>query len=246
MRFITAIRERIKAVIGTTIGAIGLLAVGALFAFYLSPKQAIKAGKLDRLPELEPAAIANLPAGEELLLSGYLEGNPLLESNFVAYRLDEWMVKLPDYEDEDDEPKGSWERVEQIIPSLSVNAGGHVVWLVEGDSTILSGNLHEEFWYSDAYDEAKYQGDWVPDGSWRFRGLLNRDLVTAHGSMSASGDMVLEELYAGERAAFLESEHGEAKGLLTAGFCMLGLSPVVFASGLVYALLGRRRRRRHW
>jgi len=215
-------------------------------AFVLSPQQELEARRVERMPLMEAADVESAPAGEELLVTGRLADNPLVdEGGFVAYRLDEWVVSYPDYDDsgEEPEPDGDWKRVEQVVPELNLDVSGRLVRTLAANDARLSGNLHEEFVYSDAFDEAQYNGQWVPDGSWRFKGFFNGDLVTVLGKKASTGGVLPEEMYAGDRVAFAESKHEAAKGLFIGGIVMMVCAPVVLVGGVFAAIFGRRRRR---
>jgi len=164
------------------------------------------------------------------------------ETGFVAYKLEEWVVTLPDSDDDDDDPDGSWETIERVLPDLSLNVDGEVVLILSVNGVQLSGPLHEELIYSESYAEAEYDNEWIPDGSWRYSGFYNGDLTTVLGKKASAGGVIPDELYAGDRVAFVESQHAEAKGMLIAGIIMLACSPVVLVGGGLAAIFGRRRR----
>ena len=242
MGIISSIRERIGAAIAAVIGAIALLGCGALFAFVLSPQQALEARRIERMPLMNATDVAEAPAGKEVLVTGRLADNPLMdEGGFVAYRLQEWIVTLPDPDDPDDEPSGKWETIERLVPDLTLDVNGEIVWILSANDATLSGPLHEELIYSDSYDEAQDGGEWVPHGSLRLRGFFNGDLATVLGKSASTGDIIPQELYAGDRIAFSDSKHQAARGMFIAGICMMILAPAVLVGGIAAGLLGRRR-----
>ena len=242
MNVLASIRDRFNALIAAAIGAVLVFACGATLTFFLAPKQKLEANHIEGLPLLDSGSLASTPAGEEVLLTGRLVDNPLMdEGGFVAYRLEEWVVTLPDPDDPDDEPTGGWEEVERIVPELLLEVGGDIVRSLRADNATLSGSLHEEILYSDAYEEAKYEGVWLPHGSWRFRGLFNGDLVSVLGKKASEGGIIPDELYAGDRVAFVDSKHEAVKGLLIGGVAMMICSPLILIGGIFAAVLGRRR-----
>ena len=96
MNILAALRERIRLVIGTAIGAFLLLACGALLIVVLSPQQALLARRIERMPDVDAAAIRAAQAGTELLVTGHLQDNEILDKgDFVAYTLEEWVVTPP-------------------------------------------------------------------------------------------------------------------------------------------------------
>ncbi|MFH1636563.1 MAG: hypothetical protein ABIG63_21490 [Chloroflexota bacterium] len=242
MNIFSRIRERIGAVIAALIGSVALLGCGLLFALVLAPQQKLEARRIEAMLLMDAGAVTAASAGDDILITGRLEDNPLVdEAGFVAYELEEWVVTLPDSENADDDPDGSWETVEHVVPDLSLNVGGEVVLILSANEATLSGPLHEELLYSEAYEEAKYNNEWLPDGSRRYRGFYNGDLTTVLGKKASAGGVIPDELYAGDRVAFVESQHEAAKGMLIAGIAMLVCSPVVLVGGGLAAVFGRRR-----
>ncbi|MBU1662265.1 MAG: hypothetical protein KKD28_12435, partial [Chloroflexi bacterium] len=145
MNIFSRIRERIGAVIAALIGSVALLGCGLLFALVLAPQQKLEARRIEAMPVMGAGAVAGAAAGDDILITGRLEDNPLVdEAGFVAYELEEWVVTLPDSENADDDPDGSWETVERVVPDLSLNVDGEVVLILSANEATLSGLLHEE------------------------------------------------------------------------------------------------------
>jgi hypothetical protein len=226
------------------ITAIALAGCGALMAFVISPQQKLEAGRIDRMPVMEARDVAAADVGDDVLLTGRLEDNrPVEEGGLVAYKLEEWEVTPADPNDQDDQPDGRWDSVETMVPDLNLNVNGDIVQVLSANSATLSGSLHEDVLYGDGYEEAKYGGEWLPEGSWRYRGFLDGDLATVWGKKASVGGVAPNELFAGDRAAFSESKHSSARIALIAGICMMVLAPVVLVGGILGGLFGRRRRR---
>ena len=245
MNIFASIRERIGSAVGAVIGAFFLLSCGAVLAFILSPQQALEARRIDKMPLMDAGSVAAAAAGEEILVTGWLADNPLMdEGSFVAYILDEWVVTLPDPDDSSDEPDGDWETVERVVPELNIEVEGEMVRTLEGDNVRLTGSLNEELIYSDDYDEAKYEGEWLPHGSLRLRGFFNGDLVSVLGKKGSVGGIIPEELYAGDRVAFADSKHDAARGMFIGGIVMMACAPLLLVGGALGALFGRRQRSR--
>ena len=244
MNILAILRERIGAVIGAVVGSVVLLGCGLVFTLFLSPRQKLEAGRIDKMPEMDASAVAATASGEDVLFTGKLEGNPVLFDDFVTYVMDEWDVTMPDYDSEEPnpEPDGDWRTVERVVPDLKVNMDGQIVITLSANDAYQNGPLHEEIDAYVGYEEADYMGQSLGDGSLRYRGFFNGDLVTVWGKKAASEGVVPEELYAGDRVAFSESKHKAATGLLIGGICMMALSPVVLVGGLLAAIFGRRKR----
>ena len=243
MNILAALRERTRLMIGAAIGAVVLLACGALMIFVLSPQQAILAQRIERMRDADAVAIHAARPGRELLVTGYLEGNERLDGgSFVAYTLQEWVVTPPAPGDNDDKAKGSWETTERIIPTLTLNVQGQPVRILRTDNVRMSGPLHEKLTRSNRWLKAEYNGRWLPEGSLRKQGFLNGDQVTVLGKKASSDGIIPSELYTGDRMAFADSKHRAAQGLRVGGTCLMGLAPVVLLGGGLVALFGRRRR----
>jgi hypothetical protein len=240
-----AVGGRIRAVIGAVIGAGIILVLGAFLAFVLSPRQASLARKVERMPDMDAVSVSAAQSGADVLITGQLQDNRVLdEGGFVAYTLQEWEVTPPDTDDDDDEPKGSWKTRERAAPDLKLEVGGQTVEILRTDGVSMSGPLHEDLIYGNGWEEAKYDGEWLPEGSLRIRGFLNGDLVTVWGKKASNGGVIPDELYAGDRVAFAGSKRRAAQGLLIAGLCMMGAAPLVLVISILGAIFGRRQRMR--
>ena len=244
MNIFARLRERIGAAIGAVIGSVVLLGCGLVFTLFLSPQQKLEATRIDRMPEMDANAVAATASGEDVLFTGRLEGNSVLFGDFVTYVLDEWQVTMPDYDSDEPnpEPDGDWNIVERVVPDLSINVDGQIVRTLSTNDAYQNGPLHEVIDESISFEEADYIGRSLGDGSLRYRGFYNGDLVTVWGKKAASEGVIPDELYAGDRVAFSESKHKAATGLLIGGICMMALSPVVLVGGLLAAIFGRRKR----
>ncbi|MBT3390530.1 MAG: hypothetical protein HN413_08970 [Chloroflexi bacterium] len=243
MNLFRSLRERFGALIWVGIGAVVLLSCGLLFVFFLAPRQKLEARRIEQLPLMDAATVTSSAPGDELLVTGILQGEALPDvNNFVAYKVDEWQVRQDTSETSDSQPSGSWQRIETRIPDLRLDVGGQWVDLWGATDVNLSGPLHEVLILSNSRETAPYDSQSLPDGSYRYLGFYDGDLVTTLGKKAASGGILPDELFAGDRVAFVESQHAAAQGLLIAGIIMLVCSPVVLIGGGLAAILGRRRR----
>jgi len=246
MNLFRSIRERVGGVVWAVIGSVILLGCGLLFALVLAPRQKLEAQRIEKLPFMDATTVMQAVAGDDLLVTGLLVNNPVLMSDddFVTYIMEEWRVTVPEYnpDEPNQEPDGDWETVERVIPDLQVDVGGQIVRSLRVDNAAFNGALHETIFESDGYNEADYLSQSLPEGSLRVRGFFNGDLVTVWGEKAASDGIVPNELYAGDRVSFEESQHAAAKGLLIAGISMLVCSPIVLVGGILSAIFGRRRR----
>ena len=92
MNIFAALRDRRRPVIGAAIVAFLLLTCGAPMVFVLSPRQALLAWRIKRMPDVDATAIHAAPAGTALLVTGHLQDNERLDKDgFVAYTRQEWM-----------------------------------------------------------------------------------------------------------------------------------------------------------
>jgi len=246
MNLFSRIRERIGTAIYAVIGAVALLGCGLVFTLFLAPQQKLEARRIELLALMDASSVVGAAAGDEVLVTGRLADNPVIYEggDYVAYILDEWQVTTPAYDPDEpnQKPDGDWKTVERAIPDLKVDVGGQTVNSVRVEDASINGAVHETIFESEGYEKAEYEGKLLSEGSLKIRGLYNGDLITVWGKKAASGGIVPDELYAGDRVSFEESQHAAAQGLLIAGISMLVCSPVVLLGGIFSAIFGRRRR----
>jgi len=243
MNLFRSLRERFGRVIWVVIGSVALLGCGLLFALVLAPQQKLEARRIERMPVMDANIVVNTAAGEDVLVTGWLNAEPLPGvGDFIAYKLEQWEVTPPDPDEPGDESSGSWKEVERVVPDLDLDADGQIVWILAAEGVYLNGKLHEEIVGSGSYDSADYMGQNLSEGSSRYRGFYSGDLATVWGKKASAGGVIPDELFAGDRVTFIESKHDAAKGLLIAGISMLVCSPVVLIGGILSAIFGRRRR----
>lgn len=241
---LTILRRRLGAVFGTFAVSAACCLGGALMAFLFAPGQALQAYRISRLPVMDAAAVEAAAAGDEILITGVLAGNaPLLDGfSFVTYSVEEWEVTVPSSDDDGGaEPHGTWKSVETVVPELILDLSGQPVPTRAASRVRLSGPLHEKIVNGDSASQARYEGQLLPDGTRRYRGLTEGDLTTVLGKKAAAGGVIPEHLFAGDRVAFETSQRQAASGLLFSGICMMILSPVVLVGGLLGAAFWQRR-----
>jgi hypothetical protein len=105
----------------------------------------------------------------------------------------------------------------------------------------LSGALRQELAPAESGLVADDNGTPLPDGSLRYRGLADGDLVTVLGRKSSAQGVALEHLFGGDRSAFEASQRQAASNFLVAGIFSMVMAPVVGVGGVLAALLSRRR-----
>jgi len=237
--FLSSVRQRIRSMLAIVAISLLCLLCGGLTAFGFAPAQAIQAYRISRMPVTEDGAqVAAAEMGEELLFTGVLRDNALLLNRFVAYAAEEWKVTMPSEDARgSSEPSGHWETAETVIPALTLDLNGQPVSLHGTDSAHLSGSLHTQMVKGDGPNQAEYEGELLPDGTRRYRGLFDGDLVTVLGRKSANGGVLPEHLFGGDRLQFVESQRQAASGLFMAGLCMMAFAPLLLIGGLLWALL---------
>ena len=243
VNLLATLRQRIGAVIGAFVASSACCLCGALMAFVFAPRQALRAVDFSRLPIMDAAAVESAAAGDTLLITGVLAGNaPLPETAALgAYRAEVFRVKTsPDDVDGPSEPFGSWTSSGSTVPELTLDMNGQAVQIHAAANIQLAGDLHEEVVPGSGL-QAKYQGDLVADGTTRYQGLFDGELITVLGSKAASGGVNPQKLFGGDRAAFEASERGAASNFLISGICAMALAPVVLILGLLAAIFYRRR-----
>lgn len=244
MNILSFLRQRFNAVIGGIVGAVLLLSCGALMAFVFAPQQSLLAKRIEKMPDMDAAAVTAAQDGADILVTGELQDNSVVgQGQFVAYILERWDVTTSRNDDGDEEITGDWSTIERVSPDLALNVKGQTVHILQADNVSMSGPLHEELVRSDSSLKANDGGTDLPDGSQRWRGLFNNDMVTVWGKKSASG-VAPDEIYVGDRVAFAQDKHATARGLFLGGLCAMGLAPVALVGGILGGIFGRRRHQR--
>ncbi|MBK6792010.1 MAG: hypothetical protein IPG80_05585 [Anaerolineales bacterium] len=241
--------NRIGGVIAAIGGAIVLAGCGALMTFVLAPGQAVKASQIAKMPQMDAQYVSAAAPGADILITGYLTGtapNSKLPE-FIAYNQEEWDVTRSTNTDGTPQPpSGSWMHVGTVVPNLSLDMNGSPVNVLSVNNAMFSGSaMHEEVVRAPSTQSqftADYQGQPLPDGSMRYTGFFNGDLVTILGKKSSGDGVIPEELFSGDRVAFEQHQKDAAKALLFMGIAAMVCSPFIAISGVFAALLGRGKR----
>ena len=218
-------------------------------AFVISPQQAVEWRRINNLPELDVNSFQAVASGEELAVTGRLEGNPLLtEEGLVAYVSERWDVDPGEQAEDDsepDEPSGSWNEIETVAPALAIaiNGGGVTTVTVTDVTTggIMMTTPIEQGKGSGSL-AADFEGVVVLDGSTRERGYRNGDLITIVGRKTSTGEILPERFYGGDRVALVEEIRQGARFLFMFGIASMICAPIILVIGILSALFGRSQR----
>jgi hypothetical protein len=194
---------------------------------------------------MDAAAVAEAAPGQTVLISGVLAGNrPLLQGmDLVAYSEEQWNVTTPPSdENSSGEPHGDWKAARLVVPELSLTVNGQTVAIHAAEDVQLSGALREELVRGTSSIQAKYDNELLPDGTRRYRGLADGDLASVLGKKAAAGGVAPDQVFAGDRPAFVASQKEAASNLLVGGIVSMIAAPVVLVGGVLAALFWRRRR----
>jgi len=233
--------------LGAVVGAIAFSAVcclcGATMAFVLAPGQAVQAYHIAHLPAMDAATVAAARAGDELLITGVVSGSTLASQavSLIAYTEEAWQVSVPNNSNSTAQPSGQWQMIQTVVPDLTLSLNGQEVPIQAASSAELSGPLHEVIVKSDSTLTANDDGQPLPNGTHRYRGLSNGDLTTVWGHKGASGGVTPKVLFLGDRPAFEHSQNDATTGLFTAGLCAMAAAPLVLIGGLLGVIFWRRR-----
>jgi hypothetical protein len=242
MKLLLGVRERIGAVIGVGVVSVLFLCMGIGLAFFISPKQAVEWRRVEHLPQLDAGAYEALAAGEEMVITGSLQGNaPLTEDGLVAYIRDQWNVTPPDPSQDEDQPDGDWSRIETAAPALVIAVPGGTVMTASSNSALFQGSIPETTVEGDSDLSATYSGQSLPDGTIRTRGFHDGDLITVHGQKGSTGDIIPERLFYGDRVELVDYMRSGARASFAIGIGMMICAPIVFVGGVLAAVFGRRR-----
>lgn len=244
MNLLASLRQRLTGVFAALGFSLLCCVSGALMTFVLGPAQALEAFRVSRLPQMNIQDVQSAAPGETLLFTATLAGNrPSQDADMVAYIVEEWQVAVPTDSgrgSDSPQPSGHWETVEAVAPELTVKLGGQVILLHRAAGVQLSGGLHEKMVKSDSALQAMDMDELLPDGTRRYRGLMDGDRVTVLGKKAREDGVIPDHLFAGDRVAFEESLREAAQGLFFAGLCTMALSPLVLLGGLLFALFKRK------
>lgn len=245
MNLFAALRQRLSAVLGVLGFSLLCCLSGALMTFVLGPAQALEAFRVSQLSQMDAQDVQSAAPGETLLFTATLTGNRPSQdgAEMVACIVQEWRVTVPSESGrggDAPQPSGHWETLEMLAPELTVQLGGQVILLHRAAGVRLSGDLHEKMVKSDSALQAMDVDKLLPDGTRRYRGLMDGDRVTVLGKKASDGGVIPDHLFAGDRVAFEQSLRDAAKGLFSAGLCTMALSPLVLLGGLWFALFRRK------
>ena len=245
MNFLERFKDRTGGVIVSVIASIIFCCCGAVMAFYISPRQALEANRIANLPQMDAAFVIDAEPGEDLLVSGRLVDNRVSveDTEFVAHKLERWTVTLPDEDSNSTTPTGKWSTVEFISPSLTFQVTGETFNILASEDAQFSGPLHEDVIPGEGPESASDGTEDLRDGTLRFKGFFDGDIITVLGVKASTGGIIPDQLFFGDRVEFEESEADAAKGLLFGGIFMLACAPIILIGGSLGALLGRRRRK---
>ena len=239
------IRERIGAAIGVFAISFVCCLVGVGMTFFLAPRQAMQANRISNLPVVSLADVEAATTGDTVLITGVVNGTPPHPEivNFVAYAGEKWVVTVPDPNELDSttsEPTGSWESFPTVLPDLFLEMEGQLVPIHAASTARLDGALHELTVPGASTLSAKDGVEPITDGTIRYHGLDNGVLTTVLGVKASDEGVTPEQIFAGDRAAFEESQHQAASGFLISGICMFILAPLVLFGGLTWVVFKRR------
>ncbi len=216
---------------------------GVLMTFVFAPGQALRANGISRLPQMDVETVSTASVGDTILVTGMLHGDAGQAGvpDLIAFEGERWDVTVPE-PDEDGTvtPYGRWNSIPSVVPDLTMEINGQSVTIQAASGPSLTGNLHEVIIPGDGETTAKSEGQSFNDGTLRYHGFVDGDLVTVYGKKSASGGIDPKNLFAGDRSAFEESQKEASKGILYSGICMFILTPIVLFGGLFWVVFKRR------
>ena len=243
MNPLRAIRERIGAAFAITAFSLACCVGGLFMAFVFAPQQAVQANRISGLPVMNADSVGTAAVGDSILVTGILHGDSqqLGVSNFIAYGGERWDVEVPTgVDDSYSEPHGRWASILPVVPELTLNFDEQPVTIHAANHVHLGGALHDTVIPGESTLTADDQGEAISDGTTKYHGFVDGDLATVFGKKTADGGLDPEEIFAGDRAAFEESQHQAVSGFLISGIFMIFMTPIVFFGGLLLAIFKRR------
>jgi len=191
--------------------AVIALASGLILLIFISPGEARKANRIGSLKEADLATFQALAPGQDVVVTGVLTGNAELDYGLVAYHRYRWRIST----DSDDKEVGGWRPDMLMAPALTISMPGGQVTTTAMDLPSLGGKYH-------AY-EAGSGGRMVsgkPEGSTRWTGFKNGDMVTVVGKKDTSGQITPEILWAGSLQDIIKSFGLDAEAHRSFGWCL--------------------------
>jgi len=79
------------------------------------------------------------------------------------------------------------------------------------------------------------------DGTMRWRGFKDGDLLTVVGQKGSTGDLAPKRLFGGDRVQLVQDIRAGARAAFGIGIGLMICSPFVLVGGILAGLLGRRR-----
>jgi hypothetical protein len=222
------------------LGGLVCFSIGVYYAFDLSHQLTSEWWQIRDQPELDAAGIAAASSHTLLTVTGFLDGNePVSPDGYVAYVQDElWVYPCNPLEDEDcllstGRGTGLWGEGTQVVPGLTLTVSGGTVSTLPVSRVTFGGSLTERVeagsFLNTAFT-ANYNGQILPDGSLRTRGLRDGDLVTVVGRKVITGGVVPSHLIGGDHdqlAAHFRAVTRYQAFLRVSGVIMMIISPVV-------------------
>ncbi|HXV43733.1 MAG TPA: hypothetical protein VEC96_11780 [Anaerolineae bacterium] len=199
--------------------ALGLIfiSVGLALLLFFMPSLNQAAERVESLPSLTAATLAQGPPGREGLLEGRIsERNPTYFRDFVAYVRYEYQGR-----DNDNDNEVRWVEDERVTPPLLLDLPGGRVQL-ENSNYDLQGDLIQ--WQT---EPTLTWDNFSREGTKSYYGVERGNAVVALGTVveGAAGRLFRAEwLYRGARTAYIEGQRGSARvvGWLGGVFSFIG------------------------
>jgi len=204
--------------------AIGL---GTFLSFYATPREKAALRRLEAQPELDMVALLEVPFGEQVVVSGKLEGNEEVASLYscVVYHQEKWVVM---YDSENSRYKGNWLRMSGHYPSLNLSIEGGNIKLLPVDHLALyaSGDLPSTI-TERSTDSTAEVAHGIADGTQRQIGLRDNTRVTVVGTKMESNNVEPKTLYMGGRDVYLKAQQNAASSGFTCGLVAMGFGILI-------------------
>ncbi len=236
------LRERFKSALTLAVISVSLFGCGAVMTFYLAPRQALQARRISQLPMMNARHVSQAEAGSEVVVTGYLMGDPVREQpEFIAYTKEKWSVSVSTDDDGTESFSGSWNLLQTVVPELTLEMGNAALQIHASADAGFDGALHEKVIDGEGSLRAVYQDQTLHEGALRYRGFASGDLTTVFGKKASVGGILPAELFAGDRVAFEEAQSQKASTYLLGGIAFMLCSPLILLFGAFSALFGRKK-----
>lgn len=228
--------------------------VGLLLLFVVAPQSRAVANNAENVP-YRTGVVVDLSSGNEVMVTGVIQSSTgipdsdsrirrIVEDNqLVAYKAERWIIEY-----DDDGPRGRWTFDHQRLGEFHLESEGYRFEVLPADVTLRNTTYIDLYrqpqdWIEaldtcvedcgrrPRYNEAKYNGQTLNEGSLAVSGYLPGETITVMGTLIDQGAIRPIHISGGTRENLLDSLKSE-----TTSTQIGGLMGIVI--GLIFVIYG--------